>query len=95
MDRGFTIVTRRYKARHGEIDLIALDGELLVFVEVKQRLAWGYRPEESIGSEKRRALFRAGQEYLAAIEEPEREVRFDLVAIDTDGVRHLPGIFEP
>lgn len=86
---GFTLVTRRYKARHGEIDLVALDGDLLVFVEVKYRAAKGYRPEDSIGDDKRRALFRAGQQYLAEVaNEPEREVRFDLIAIDGDGLRH-------
>ena len=89
LGQGYTLVTRRYKARHGEIDLVALDGELLVFVEVKRRDAPGYIPEASIGQEKRKALFRAGQQYLAEIaESPEREVRFDLIAIDRDGLRH-------
>ena len=87
-EQGFTIVTRRYKARHGELDLVALEGDLLVFVEVKARNAPGYVPEESIGDSKRRALYRAGQQYLAEVGEQEREVRFDLIAIDQSGLRH-------
>jgi putative endonuclease len=93
LERGYTIVTRRYKARHGELDLIALDGDLLVFVEVKARSAPGYVPEEALTYAKRQALFRAGQQYLAEVAlDPEREVRFDLVAIDRDGVRHYPDV---
>jgi putative endonuclease len=93
LGQGYTIVTRRYKARHGEIDLVALDGDLLVFVEVKQRSAPGYTPEESIGDAKRRALANAGRQYLAEVAEaPERETRFDLIAIDRDGLRHYRDI---
>jgi putative endonuclease len=86
--QGFTIVTRRFKARRGELDIVALEGDQLVFVEVKQRSARGYRPEDSMGDGKRRALYLAGQEYLACIGETERHVRFDLVAIDAAGIRH-------
>ena len=88
LEQGFTIVTRRWKTRRGELDLIALEGELLVFVEVKYRLAPGYRPEDSVGTEKRSALYRAGQAYLHEIGEPERACRFDLIAMDAEGIRH-------
>lgn len=90
---GYTLVTRRFRVRHGEIDLVALDGEVLVFVEVKARHAPGYVPEESVGERKLAALRRAAAEYLALIEEPEREVRFDLIAIDGDGMRHYADAF--
>lgn len=85
---GYTVVTRRYKARHGEIDLVALDGDTLVFVEVKSRSAPGYLPEASIGERKLKALWAAAREYLAAMGETERTCRFDLVALDRDGLRH-------
>ena len=93
LGQGYTLVTRRYKARHGEIDLVALEGELLVFVEVKARFAPGYSPEDSLSDAKREALFRAGQQYLIEVaQEPDREVRFDLVAIDAQGLRHYKDI---
>ena len=88
LHQGFTIVTRRWKARRGELDLIALEGDLLVFVEVKFRLAPSYRPEDALGTEKRSALYRAGQAYLHEIGEPDRACRFDLIAMDAEGIRH-------
>lgn len=89
LGQGFTIVTRRYKARHGEIDLVVMEGDLLVFVEVKLRTAPGYVPEDSLTQAKRDSLFRAGQQYLIEVaQEPEREIRFDLIAIDAKGLRH-------
>ena len=88
MDLGYTIVTRRYKARHGEIDLIALDEDVLVFVEVKERRAAGYVPEESVGRLKLAAMQSAAQQYLESTGETNRGCRFDLVAIDPQGLRH-------
>lgn len=92
-NKGFTIVTRGYKAKHGEIDIVAMEGDQLVFVEVKHRIAPGYRPEDSIGDAKRKALYLAGQQYLAEVaQEPDRDVRFDLIAIDWEGTRHYQDI---
>jgi len=89
---GYTIVTRRFKVLRGEIDLVALDGDVLVFVEVKARFTPGYDPTTAVGPAKRKALFRAGQAYLQHVEEPDREIRFDLVAIDPSGIQHLQDI---
>jgi putative endonuclease len=86
-------VTRRYKARHGEIDLVALDGDVLVFVEVKERRARGYVPEEGVGARKASRLAAAAREYLTAMGEREREFRFDVIAIDADGLRHHRDVF--
>jgi putative endonuclease len=93
--KGYTIVTRRQKTKSGEIDLVALDGEVLVFVEVKLRNAPGYVPEDSIGSRKESALVRSAEEYIHAMGEHERAVRFDLIAMDADGMRHYLDIFRP
>jgi putative endonuclease len=90
---GYTLITRRRKMRHGELDLIALDGDVLVFVEVKQRAAPGYTPEESIGESKLRALCLAAEEYVREMGEEERECRFDLIAIDRSGLRHYPDVW--
>ncbi|MDR3691766.1 MAG: YraN family protein [Fimbriimonas sp.] len=95
VEQGYTIVTRRYKVNRGEIDLIALDGETLVFVEVKHRRAPGYTPEESIGAAKIQAIQRAIRQYVAEMEIGEREVRLDLIAIDGEGLRHHRDILAP
>lgn len=84
---GYTLVTRRYKARHGEIDVIALDGETLVFVEVKARHAGG-DPEASIGDAKLGSMGRAASQYRIETEQTDRDWRFDIIAIDRTGLRH-------
>ncbi|MBI5708376.1 MAG: YraN family protein [Armatimonadetes bacterium] len=86
-EQGFTIITRRFKARHGEIDLIALEGEVLVFVEVKSTVKAERSPEEAIGDRKRERLFAAAEEYLAGYEGPERPVRYDVVTVTPTGIR--------
>jgi putative endonuclease len=92
---GYTIVTRRYKSRRGELDLVALDGDTLVFVEVKHRRAEGFVPEESMGRQKIDALVGAMHAYVEEMEVQERETRLDLVAVDEDGLRHYRDILAP
>ena len=79
--RGCKVLARNYKRRAGEIDLVLLDGERLVFVEVRYRGpgAW-VSPLASVDAAKQRRLTRTAQLYLA--DHPEhrfREVRFDIV----------------
>lgn len=93
LTQGFTIVTRRFRARRGELDLVALDGDLLVFVEVKQRKD-GYVPEEAIGSQKIERLYSAAREYLQSTDQSDREFRFDVVAISGSEIRHHRDVFK-
>ena len=48
LEQGYTLVTRRFSSKGGEIDLVALDGETMVFVEVKARSGKFGTPEEAI-----------------------------------------------
>jgi|LJSS01.1.fsa_nt_gb putative endonuclease len=81
---GFRVVARNVHAgRLGEIDLIAYEGEVLVFVEVKARSSHRFgTPEEAVTPRKRRFLVRAAQVYRAAHGLDEVPCRFDVVAID-------------
>jgi putative endonuclease len=90
--KGYTIITRRYTVRGGEIDLIALDGETLVFIEVKERRASGLVPEEAVGAEKVQRMIRAAERFRADYEN-QRGIRFDLIAIDPNGIRHYEGCY--
>jgi putative endonuclease len=92
-DKGYTILTRRYKGAKGEIDLVALDGETIVFVEVKFSSTLKFLPEEAINKKKLERMMATGAQYLAAYEGPDRNVRYDLVAIDPNGIRHLEEAF--
>lgn len=90
---GFTIVRRRAKMRSGEIDIVALDGETLVFVEVKSRA--GGDAEAAIDRAKAHRLALAAAEYVVANEVSDRPSRFDLIAISPEGFRHYRDIFRP
>ena len=93
IQNGYTILTRRFSTPFGEIDLIALDGEVLVFVEVKLRRVAGYVPEEAVGEAKLQHLKRAAATYLERFPQ-DREWRIDLIAIDAQGLRHYPAAFQ-
>src|SRR5262245_24799304 len=81
--RGYAIIGRRYRTRHGEIDIVAEDGEALVFVEVKARTSaeCGFAVE-SVTHWKQLQLASMAEEYLARNDIVNRACRFDVVAID-------------
>lgn len=93
LEKGYTIITRRFHARVGELDLVALDDDEIVFVEVKARLSAEFSPEEAVGAEKIRRLHRAANRYLLETESEGRPYRFDLIAIDPQGIRHYERAF--
>lgn len=84
-DLGYTILGRNFTIRGGEIDIIALDGEELVFIEVRFRETDD--AEWTITPRKVEALRRAATRYLEELPE-RREFRFDLLAISSASVRH-------
>ncbi|MHC4711962.1 MAG: YraN family protein [Planctomycetota bacterium] len=81
---GYRIIARNIRMRRGEIDIIADDGNEIVFVEVKQRgtLEFG-GGEYAIGRKKRRRLLSAAKEYLARERLFDQPCRFDTVIINT------------
>jgi putative endonuclease len=80
--RGYSVVTRRYRRRGGEIDIIALDGATLVFVEVKARDGRGYGlAAEAVTAIKRRRLASVALDYVARHHAHNCPCRFDVVAI--------------
>ncbi len=98
---GLHIVARRYRRRVGEIDLVALDGDTVVFVEVKTRSSERHgTPGESISTRQRRRMARAALDYLARRGWLERICRFDVVEVHAAGgevgrVRHIEDAFRP
>jgi putative endonuclease len=80
---GYEIIARNYHCRVGEIDLIAKDGPVWCFIEVKTRrsLNFGYG-YESVTPVKRKHLVKAAQTYLSAASLWEAPARFDVVSID-------------
>lgn len=93
LEQGFSLVTRRFKGKRGEIDLVALEGDVLVFVEVKERTKPGPRAEESITRAKVQRLASAAREYVEMAGLHGRRQRFDVICFDPEGVRHHRGAF--
>ena len=82
--RGYAVLERRYRTSHGEIDIIARDGETLVFVEVRRRSSDEFgTAAESVTPAKQRRVIRMALAYLARHGLYDRcPVRFDVVGID-------------
>jgi putative endonuclease len=81
--RGYAILDRRYRTARGEIDIIARDGETIVFVEVKMRATAEFGEAiEAVTRGKRRRLARMALDYVARRGLHDRPCRFDVVGID-------------
>lgn len=86
-DNGYQILHRNYRSRRGEIDIIAIDHGVLVFVEVRQRsLSSLVCPEESINVHKRQRIAYTAEHYLAC-HSFNGDCRFDVVCISGDPMR--------
>ena len=97
--RGFRILEKNYRTRFGEIDIIALDGDTVVFVEVKTRHGDSFgAPGEAVDSRKRLHMTRAASSYLKAKGIEDRQARFDVLAlVFKDGryeMEHIRDAFE-
>jgi putative endonuclease len=73
------VLAQRWRGGGGEIDLAALDGEVLVFVEVKMRSAGG-SPEEAVSAAKQARVRSAAEAFIAAFGLEGRQARFDVAA---------------
>jgi putative endonuclease len=81
--RGYAVLARRYRTRHGEIDIVAQDGDTLVFVEVKTRATGKCgTATEAMTPRKQRRLASMARDYLARRDLDAVACRFDVVAID-------------
>jgi putative endonuclease len=82
---GYQIVTRNWRCRRGEIDLVAREGGDWVFVEVRTRRSQGSpHPEESVTLRKQRRLLQLAQLFLQKQGLQDVSWRIDLVAVEVD-----------
>ena len=80
--RGYEILVWRWRLRGGEIDIIALDGRSVVFVEVKTRAGAEYGTgADAITWQKRRRMVGLAAHFMARERLLDRAVRFDVVSI--------------
>lgn len=81
---GFKVIARNYRPSGGEseIDIVARDGEITVFVEVKTRTTDQFgAPDRAVGNDKQKNIVRAARTYAARAGVGWHQVRFDIVSI--------------
>jgi len=97
---GYKIIKRNFTyGKVGEIDIVALDGDQLVFIEVKARtnnFSYG-KPEDAVDWRKQKQLKRVAEGYYHINKLQDQSSRFDVIAVDTSGgkleVRHVKTAF--
>jgi putative endonuclease len=77
---GFRVIASGYRTRAGELDLVAWDGNVLVFVEVKS-LHSEAPPEDAVGWRKQKRVMLAAQSYMAQYRLQNAACRFDILAV--------------
>jgi putative endonuclease len=83
--RGYAILARRYRTSHGELDIVARDGDYLVFVEVKAREGSSFgEPEAAVTAQKQQRMVWMATDYLARRGGPDVACRFDVVGVNSD-----------
>ncbi|MBO4646430.1 MAG: YraN family protein [Bacteroidales bacterium] len=81
LEAGYTILERNWTFGHLEVDIIALDGEVLVFAEVKTRSAGSLvPPQQAVNPQKQKNIIRAANYYVIK-HEYTYEVRFDIITV--------------
>lgn len=92
--RGYEIVARRWRDRAGEIDIIARDGDTLVFIEVKAREDHDFGDAaESVTMRKRQTIVRLAKHYALTARWIDRPCRFDVVTVHLDSGRPVVTLY--
>ena len=92
---GMGIIARNFRSRTGEIDIIALDGDTLVFAEVKAWSVFGIENlSYSISPQKQRRIIETAKYFLSINRQYYgRAIRFDVVFVGKEAVTHLASAF--
>ena len=93
---GYAICQRNFRIGHYELDIIAMKGNRIVFVEVKTRTNLNSDPIEAIDNKKILRMVRAANTYVTTFDIP-HEVQFDIITIvgtpDNYTLEHIPDAF--
>ncbi len=95
----YTIIARNYRCPFGEVDLIALDRQTIVFVEVRTHTGEAFGdPLASVTARKQRQIARTALHYLSRNRLSDREARFDVIGIrwekEKPHLTHIRGAFD-
>lgn len=94
--KNYKIIERNFNCRSGEIDIIALDKDYIVFVEVKYRkdISFGL-PKESVNYYKQRNITRVASYYLLINQGHNKNCRFDVIELTDKTINHIENAFNP
>ena len=94
-NKGMKIISRNFRYRGGEVDIIALEGDNLVFIEVKTWVSYGIEAlEYGIDEKKQHRIIETAKYFLAVHREYRyMTVRFDVIFISSHGITHLASAF--
>jgi putative endonuclease len=96
LSRGWHILAHRFRVGHKEIDLIARQGSLVAFIEVKARRGAAFgSPLEAVTGAKRRELVKAARVWVDRHGRPADVYRFDCIALIDNKLEHLADAFRP
>src|ERR1039457_5754929 len=98
-NKGYKILETNWRLGRNEIDIIAMDGKIIVVAEVKTRQSNSFgEPEIAVTREKQKALVRAANAYVR-LKHLDLEVRFDIISIilekDCEKINHIADAFYP
>ena len=92
--KGYKIIKTNYKTALGEIDIIALDGDVLVFIEVKTRSSDEYgAPSEAVNIKKQEKYYKTATYYLQREKKLNSPCRFDVIEIENGQINHIIDAF--
>ena len=90
----YKILEMNFTAQTGEIDIVALQKDTIVFVEVKSRFSVRYGlPREAVNEQKQRHIARTAEAYLQKHGLFGTPVRFDVIEVGESGVNHIENAF--
>ena len=98
--QGFAILEKNYRRKTGEIDIVAREGDTIVFVEVKARRNLAYGPPQlAVTPFKQRQIARTALTWLAHHKKPNAIARFDVIAIlipdhEVPQIEHIRNAFD-
>ena len=92
--KGYKIIKTNYKTPMGEIDIIAQDKSVTVFIEVKTRSSDEYgAPSEAVNYKKQEKYFKVATYYLQREGKMDSECRFDVIEIEDGQINHILNAF--
>lgn len=92
----YKVIERNFSCKFGEIDIVATDGDFVVFVEVKSRADESFgKPREAVNWRKQQTIVKCANYWLYKNDQFGAPVRFDVIEVLAGEITHLVDAFRP